>query len=493
MKLKSAEKLENGKVCLEIQVEKPEFEDAMQKAYLKNRAKITVPGFRKGKAPRAMIERMYGAGVFTEDAINIAYPDAFEAAVNESGYEPIDYPEVELVDINEDGFTVKATVSVKPEVKLGQYKGIEAAKPAVSVTKKDVDAELKLMLERNSRLVTVDRAAKDGDTVVIDFEGFVDDVAFEGGKGENHSLKLGSNQFIPGFEEQLVGKSAGEETDVNVTFPEEYHAAELSGKAAVFKVKVHEVKETELPVADDEFAKDVSEFETLDELKKSIEKKIRESREKVANDTFDEVVLKEVVKGMKVEIPEVMVENQLDQICNDFGQRLQMQGIPLEQYLEMIQSNMDDFRKNFREQAEEQVKSRLALEAVAKAEGIEPTDEDVEAEYKKLAEQYGMEEDRVRGFIPAEAMKSDLYTIKALAFIRDNAVVKAPAKKSTAKKTTAKADDADAEKKPAAKKTTTKKATDDKPKAAKSTASKSTAEKKPAAKKTTAKKAESEE
>ncbi|MBQ2743521.1 MAG: trigger factor [Oscillospiraceae bacterium] len=488
MKLKSTEKLENGKVCLEIQVEKPEFDEAMQKAYLKNKSKITVPGFRKGKAPRAMIERMYGKGVFTEDAINIAYPDAFEAAVKESGIEPVDYPEVELVDINEDGFTVKATVTVKPEVKLGKYKGIEAAKPSVSVTKKDIEAELNVMLERNARLITVEREAKNGDTVVIDFEGFVDGVAFEGGKSENHSLKLGSNQFIPGFEDQLVGKKANDECDVNVTFPKEYHADDLAGKEAVFKVKVHEVKETELPVADDEFAKDVSEFETLDELKKSIEKKLRESREKMANDAFDEVLLKEVVKGMKVELPEVMVEAQLDQIANDFAQRLQMQGITLEQYLEMIQSNMDDFRKNFRDQAQEQVKSRLALEAVSKAEGLEPTDEDVEAEYKKLSEQYGMEIDRIRGFLPADAMKSDLYSIKALAFIRENAVAKAPAKKTATKKTAEKAD-ASEEKKPAAKKTTKK--ADGEAKAAKTT--KSTTAKKPAAKKTTAKKTEDKE
>lgn len=490
MKLKSTEKLENGKVCLEIQVEKPEFDDAMQKAYLKNRSKITVPGFRKGKAPRAMIERMYGAGVFTEDAINIAYPVAYEAAVKESGIEPVDYPEVELVDINDEGFVMKTTVTVKPEVKLGKYKGVEAEKPAVSVTKKDVDAELSVMLERNARLITVERAAADGDTVVIDFEGFIGDVAFEGGKGENHSLKLGSNQFIPGFEVQLVGKSAGEECDVNVTFPKEYHADELAGKEAVFKVKVHEVKETELPVADDEFAKDVSEFETLDELKKSIEKKLRETREKMSDEAFENAVLKAVVDGMKVEIPDVMIDAQLDNVCNDFAQRLQMQGITLEQYLEMMQSNMDDFRKNFRSQAEEQVKSRLALEAVAKAEKIEPTDADVEAEYTKLSEQYGMEIDRVRSFLPPEAMKSDLYTIKALEFLRTNAVAKkpaakkaaaakeedAPAKKATAaKKTTAKkADDATAEKKPAAKKSTT---------AAKK--ADATAEKKPAAKKST--------
>ena len=490
MKLKSTEKLENGKVCLEIQVEKPEFDDAMHKAYLKNKSKITVPGFRKGKAPRNMIERMYGKGVFTEDAINIAYPDAFEAAVKESGYEPVDYPEVELVDLNDDGFTMKATVSVKPEVKLGKYKGVEAEKPAVSVTKKDIDAELNVMLEKNARLVTVEREAKNGDTVVIDFEGFVDDVAFEGGKGENHNLKLGSNQFIPGFEDQLVGVKAGDEKDVNVTFPKEYHADELAGKAAVFKVKVHEVKETELPALDDEFAKDASEFDTLDELKKSIEKKLRDTREKMANEAFDDAILREVVNGMEVEIPEVMIDSQLDQIANDFAQRLQMQGITLEQYLEMMQTDMDGFRQNFRIQAEAQVKSRLALEAVSKAEGLEPTDEDVEAEYKKLSEQYGMEEERIRSFLSVEAMKNDLYTIKALAFIRDNAVAKAPAKKTAAKKTAAKADDAEKApaKKPAAKKTTAKKADD----AEKAPAKKAPA-KKPAAKKTTTKKAEEKE
>ncbi len=490
MKLKSTEKLENGKVCLEIQVEKPEFDDAMHKAYLKNKSKITVPGFRKGKAPRNMIERMYGKGVFTEDAINIAYPDAFEAAVKESGYEPVDYPEVELVDLNDDGFTMKATVTVKPEVKLGKYKGVEAEKPAVSVTKKDIDAELKVMLEKNARLVTVERAAKNGDTVVIDFEGFVDDVAFEGGKSENHSLKLGSNQFIPGFEDQLVGVSAGDEKDVNVTFPKEYHADELAGKAAVFKVKVHEVKETELPVADDDFAKDVSEFDTLDELKKDLEKKLRDTREKMASEAFDDAVLREVVNGMEVEIPDVMIDAQLDQIANDFAQRLQMQGITLEQYLEMMQTDMDGFRQNFRIQAEAQVKSRLALEAVSKAEGLEPTDADVDAEYKKLSEQYGMEEERIRGFLSVEAMKNDLYTIKALAFIRENAVAKAPAKKTAAKKTAAKADDAE---KAPAKKTTAKKTTAAKSSDAEKAPAKKTAAKKPAAKKTTAKKAEEKE
>ncbi len=483
MKLNSTEKLENGKVCLEIQVEKPEFDDAMEKAYLKNKSKIAIPGFRKGKAPRAMIERMYGAGVFTEDAINIAYPAAYEAAVKESGIEPVDYPEVELVDINDDGFVMKTTVTVKPEVKLGKYKGVEAEKPAISVTKKDVDAELSFMLEKNARLVTVERAAKDGDTVVIDYEGFVNDVAFDGGKGENHSLKLGSNQFIPGFEAQLVGKSAGEECDVNVTFPEQYHADELAGKAAIFKVKVHEVKETELPALDDEFAKDVSEFETLEDLKKDIKKKLTDSREKMANDAFEAAIMNVIVGKMKADIPDVMVEAQLDNICNDFAQRLQMQGITLDKYLEMMQSNMDDFRANFRDQALEQVKSRLALEAIAKAEKIEPTDEDVEAEYTKLAEQYNMPVDRVRSFLPAEAMKSDLYTIKTLAFLRENAVAKAPEKKTATKK--ASEDKPAAEKKAPAKKTSTAKAADGE--------KKTTAKKSTTTKKTTTKKAADKE
>ncbi len=488
MKLKSAEKLENGKVCLEIQVEKPEFEDAMQKAYLKNRSKITVPGFRKGKAPRAMIERMYGKGVFTEDAINIAYPDAFEAAVNESGCEPVDYPEVELVDINDDGFTMKATVTVKPEVKLGKYKGVEAEKLPVSVTKKDIDAELSVMLNKNARLISVEREAKEGDTVIIDFEGFVDDVAFDGGKGENYSLKLGSNQFIPGFEDQLIGKKAGEDTDVNVTFPTEYHSDELAGKAAVFKVKVHEVKETELPEADDEFAKD-SGFDTLDELKKDIEKKIRETRQKMSDDAFVDAVLRKVVDDVKVDVPAVMIENQLDNITRDFEQRLSMQGITLAQYLEMMKSNEEDFRKNFKDQAEFQVKTRLALEAISKAEGLEPTDEDVEAEYKKLSEQYGMEVEKIRSFLPADAMKADLFSIKATDFIRDNSVATAPAKKTAAKKTTA-----SGEAKAPAKKTAA--SGEAKKPAAKKTAASGEAKapaKKPAAKKTTAKKADDKE
>lgn len=487
MKLKSVEKLEKGKVCLEIQVEKEELEVAKEKAYRKNVGKITIHGFRKGKAPRNMIERIYGKDVFVEDAINIAFPDAYEAAVKESGLEPVSQPEVELTGIDDNGFGVKATITVKPEVELGKYKGVEAEKPAVSVTKKDIDAELNSMLERNARLVTVDREAKEGDTVIIDFEGFVDGVAFDGGKGENYSLKLGSKQFVPGFEDQLIGKKAEDEVDVNITFPKDYHE-ELAGKDATFKVKIHEVKETELPTADDEFAKDVSEFETLAELRKSIEAKLRDARERMSNEAFEEALLDKIADDMKVEIPDVMIEHQLDNICNDFANRLSAQGITLEQYLEMMKSDVETFRKNFRDNAEKQVKIQLALEAVAKAEGIEPTDEDVEAEYKKLSDMYGMEVEKLRGFIPAESMKSDLFTIKAREFIRDNAVAKAPEKKTTAKKTAEKK--ADGEKKTTAKKSAAKKtdANDAEKKPASKSSATKTAEKKPAAsKKTTAK------
>ncbi len=480
MKLKSVEKLEKGKVCLEIQVEKAELDSAKEKAYRKNVGKITIPGFRKGKAPRNMIERMYGKDVFLEDAINFAFPDAYEQAVKEAELEPVSQPEVELSDVDENGFGVKVTITVKPSVELGKYKGVEAEKPSVSVTKKDIQAEIKAMLERNARLITVDREAKEGDTVIIDFEGFVDGVEFDGGKGENYSLKLGSKQFIPGFEDQLIGKKAGEDVDVNVTFPKDYHE-ELAGKDATFKVKVHEVKETELPEADDEFAKDVSEFETLAELEKSIEAKLRDARERMSNEAFEEALLDKIADDMKVEIPDVMIEHQLDNICNDFANRLSAQGITLEQYLEMMKSDVETFRKNFRGNAEKQVKIQLALEAISKAEGIEPTDDDVEAEYKKLSDMYGMDVEKIRGFIPAESMKSDLFTIKAREFVRDNAVAKAPAKKTAAKKTSAKKDDGGKteEKKPAAKKTAAKKTT------AKDTAEKKTAKKAPAKKTTT--------
>ena len=522
MKVKSTEKLENGKVSIEIQVEKAEFDAAMEKSYKKNVSKITVPGFRKGKAPRRMIERMYGEHVFVEDALNFAYPSAYEQAIDELGLEPVDRAEVDIVDLDSDGFVFKAIVTVKPEVKLGAYKGLKADKIKVEVTDADVEMELSHLRMRASSLVTVERAAKEKDTVVIDFEGFVDGVAFDGGKAEKHNLQLGSGQFIPGFEDQLIGAEAGAELDVNVTFPTEYHSEDLAGKPAVFKVKVHEVKETVEPAMDDEFAKDVSEFDTLDELKKSIVAKLTESRDQAANEGFEAQLLDQIIENMEVEIPEVMVETQLDRIVDDFANRMMSQGVSMESYLQMSGTTMEDFRKNFRSSAERQVKVMLALEAVIKAENIEITDSDIDAEYTKLAEQYGMPVERVKGYIPREAMMQDLKTIKASEFIRNNSeanlVAPGAAKKPAAKKkTTAKKDTEDkaddAEKKPAAKKTTstakkttTKKAEDGaaekKPAAKKttSTAKKTTtkkaedgaAEKKPAAKKPAAKKADAE-
>ena len=514
MKVKSTEKLENGKISLEIQVEKAEFDAAMERSYKKNVSKITVPGFRKGKAPRRMIERMYGEHVFTEDALNFAYPAAYEQAIDELGLEPVDRAEVDIVDLDQDGFVFKAVVTVKPEAKLGAYKGLKADKIKAEVTAADVEMELGHLRMRASSLVAVERAAKEKDTVVIDFEGFVDGVAFDGGKAEKYSLQLGSGQFIPGFEDQLIGAEAGAEIDVNVTFPTEYQSEDLAGKPAVFKVKVHEVKETVEPEMDDEFAKDVSEFDTLEELKKSIEAKLMESREQAANEGFEAQLLDQIIENMEVEIPEVMIETQLDRIADDFANRMMSQGVSMESYLQMSGTTMEDFRKNFRSSAERQVKVMLALEAVIKAENIEITDSDIDAEYTKLAEQYGMPVERVKGYIPREAMLQDLKTIKASEFIRNNSEAnliapgaKKPAAKKTATKKAAENKADDAAKKPAAKKSTTTKKTstakkaedgaaEKKPAAKKTTTTKKAAEgtaaKKPAAKKTTAKKADAE-
>ena len=457
MKLKSVEKLENSKVCLEIVVEPAEFEVGLDYAYHKNVGKINIPGFRKGKAPRKMIERMYGPTVFAEDAVNFAFPIAYEAALKESGLEPVEQADIEVTEFEPTTFTFKATVTVVPEVTLGEYKGLTAVRPAATVAKADVDAEIARLVERNSRLVTVERASKEGDTVVIDFEGFVDGVAFEGGKSEKHNLKLGSGQFIPGFEEQLVGKSAGDECDVNVTFPTEYHSDDLAGKEAVFKVKVCEVKETEAPVVDDEFAKDVSEFDTLEALKNSIEAKLLESREKMADEAFQEALLDKIINGMQVEIPEVMIENQLDRVTDDFANRLSAQGLTLEAYLQMSNMDVPTFRNNFRDGAIRQIKVNLALKKIAALENITVTDEELEEEYKNLAEQYGMPLERLKGYIPVDMMMGDMLIMKTSKFIRENNKSrKAAAKKASAKKD--EAERADEEKKPAAKKTTAKKA-----------------------------------
>ena len=460
MKVTSVEKKEKSTVELTIQIDAEQFEAAVQKAYLKSRNRISVPGFRKGKAPRKIIEGMYGSGVFYEDAINDVYPDAYAEAVKEQGLDDVGYPKIEIVEVGKEGLTFKAVVTVRPEVKLGEYKGLTAEKEEVKITDEDIDNELKPYINRATRMVTVEREAQNGDTVVIDFEGFLDGKPFDGGKGEGHSLELGSGSFVPGFEEQLVGTKAGDEKDLDITFPEDYHA-DLAGKAVVFKVKVHEVKEKQLPTVDDEFAKDVSEFDTLADFKKDLADKLTERREHQAQHDFEAALLEQVMSNMEVEIPDAMVEFEADNLVNDMAQRIQAQGIPFEQYMAMTGMTMDIMREQAKAAALERVRRDLALNAVVAAENIQVSDEELEEEYKKLAEQYHMELDKVKQAVAADDIRKELSLKKAEQVIYDSAKVgKAPAKKKTTKK---KAEDAEAgeaaegEEKPKKRRTTKKK------------------------------------
>ena len=438
MELKNTEKQEHSVVALTIEITKAEFEAAKDKAFKKTGKNITVPGFRKGKAPRKMIEKLYGEGVFFEEAFNIIYPDAMEMAVEKSGIKPVGRADVDLGDpAEEGGLTIIAKVPVEPEVELGEYKGIEVEKETVKVLQADVKAELNRMAQRNARTETVERKATKNDTVDIDFEGFVDGVPFEGGKAEHHELTLGSGAFIPGFEDQLIGCKAGDEKDVVVTFPEEYHAKELAGKEATFKCKVHKVEETILPEIDDEFAKDVSDTcETLDDLKKEITERLKAERQEAADNAFEEKVLDAVIDGMKADIPAAMIDAQVDTIVQDFGYRLQMQGMGLEQYLKMTGTEMGAFRAMFKDQAERQVKTRLALQKVVELEGITVSDKELEEEYAKMAEQYKMEVEKVKAIVSKEALEGDLKISNALEFIKKNAKVKKAAKKKAAEETT---------------------------------------------------------
>lgn len=437
MELKNTEKQEHSVVALTIEITKAEFEAAKDKAFKKTGKNITVPGFRKGKAPRKMIEKLYGEGVFFEEAFNIIYPDAMEMAVEKSGIKPVGRADVDLGDpAEEGGLTIIAKVPVEPEVELGEYKGIEVEKETVKVLQADVKAELNRMAQRNARTETVERKAKKNDTVDIDFEGFVDGVPFEGGKAEHHELTLGSGAFIPGFEDQLIGCKAGDEKDVVVTFPEEYHAKELAGKEATFKCKVHKVEETILPEIDDEFAKDVSDTcETLDDLKKEITERLKAERQEAADNAFEEKVLDAVLDGMKADIPAAMIDAQVDTIVQDFGYRLQMQGMGLEQYLKMTGTEMGAFRAMFKDQAERQVKTRLALQKVVELEGITVSDKELEEEYAKMAEQYKMEVEKVKAIVSKEALEGDLKISNALEFIKKNAKVKKAARKKAAEET----------------------------------------------------------
>ena len=442
MSLKSCEKVEKSQVVLTIEVGSAEFEAAIEKAYQKMRKKINVPGFRPGKAPRKVIEGMYGAEVFFEEAINIAFPEAYEAAVKEKELQVVGYPAVEMVgECTKEGFTFTATTPVYPEVTLGEYKGLTAEKDEVKVGAADVNERLKLLQDRNTRLVSVDREAKEGDTAVIDFEGFLNGEPFDGGKGENHSLELGSHSFVPGFEEQVVGMKAGEEKDLDITFPEDYHA-DLAGKAVVFKVKVNEVKAKEVPELDDEFAKDVSEFDTLKDLKADLKKQITEERQKDADRAFEDAVMEQAAANITAEIPDAMVENQCRQFLDNFKMQIAQQGIPYEQYMQITGMDEAKLLEDAKEPALRQVKMDLTVAAIIKAESLDATDEEVEAEYKKLAEQYNMDIEMVKKYLPAEQIKDQLVSQKAVAVVVDSAnvvVKKAPAKKTT-KKSTKKAD-----------------------------------------------------
>ncbi len=466
MTVKSCEKIEKSQVVLTIEVGTAEFEAAIEKAYQKMRKKINVPGFRPGKAPRKVIEGMYGAEVFFEEAINIAFPDAYEAAITEQKLNIVGYPAVEMVDeCTKEGFTFRATTPVYPEVTLGEYKGLSAEKEEVKVLAAAVNERLKLLQDRNSRLESVDRAAKEGDTAVIDFEGFLDGVPFDGGKGENHSLELGSHSFVPGFEEQVVGMKAGEEKDLDITFPEDYHA-ELAGKAVVFKVKVNEVKAKEVPELDDEFAKDVSEFDTLKDLKADLKKQITEERQKAADRAFEDALMEQVAANITAEIPDAMVENQARQFLDNFKMQIAQQGIPYEQYMQMTGMDEAKLIEDAKEPALRQVRMDLAVAAIIKAEGLEATDEEVEAEFQKMADMYGMELEMVKKYLAPEQVKDQLVSQKAVAVVVDSAVAIKPEKK-TAKKAEKKDDEAEAiegEEKPAKKaaKKTTKKAEEEK-------------------------------
>ena len=425
MNVKSVEK-ENGKAKVVVEIDKPEFEQALNKAYAKCRKDIMLPGFRKGKAPRKMVESMYGATVFYEDAVNEIFPEIYTTAIVDQQLKAVGSPSVSNMDTpDEGGVVLTIETELYPDVTLGQYKGIEVPKREVKVEDSEVDAELSRMAERNARIETVDRAAQMGDTVVIDFEGFEGGKPFQGGKAEDYSLTLGSGSFIPGFEEALVGAVAGEERDVNVTFPENY-AKELAGKPAVFKCKVHEVKESIKPELDDEFAKDVSEFDTLDALKNDIRARFTKSREEQNERAFESAAVQLAAANMTCNVPACMIDEQVDHQIEQFAYQLQSQGMKMEDYTKMIGGDLSSLRQSMRPMAEQTVRSDILLSEIARAENLEVTDEEVEEELKKLAEQYQMELDKVKAAVDTAAVKSDLMGKKAAKIITDNAVAVAP-------------------------------------------------------------------
>ena len=426
MSLKSANKVETNKYELEIEVSAQEFEEAIQKAYLREKGKIQISGFRKGKAPRKLIEREYGEEVFFESAVNILYPAQVDNAVKESGLVIVTRPEVEVTDVSKaDGVKIKATVITKPEVEVKDYKGIEVTKEVKTVTDEDVDKQTDALREKNARIITVDdRAAEMGDDVVIDFEGFKDDVAFEGGKGEDFTLGLGSGQFIPGFEEQVAGHNIGEEFDINVTFPEDYNVEDLKGAPVVFKIKLKSISKKEIPELDDEMVKDATEFDTVDEYKADVRKKLEENAEHFAEHEVEDKLMDKVVENMTAEIPQVMFDNRVNEMMMDLEQRLAPQGITMDMYCQFTGQDIDTVKKAYKEQAEKQVKLRLALEKIAELENIEVSDEEAAAEMQKIADQYKMKLDQVKQYISEEDVKKDIAVGKAVDLVKDSAVIK---------------------------------------------------------------------
>lgn len=409
-----------------VEIDAETFEKAVDKAFRKNAKSIEIKGFRKGKAPRHIIEQMYGENVFYEDALNECYPEAIDGAAKEAGVEIVDFQDVEfdLKKIDKDGVEFSVKVTVKPEVTVKNYKGLKAEKPSVEVTDEDINADIERLRERDSAMVPVeDRAAQNDDIVVFDFDGYVDGEAFEGGKAEDYSLKLGSGQFIPGFEDQIVGKKIDEEFDVNVTFPEDYHAEELKGKEAVFKCKLHEIKQRVLPEVDDEFVKDVSEFSTVDELKEDLKKKAAERKEKDADLQVETQLIEGMLEGFEAEIPQAMIDQKVMENVRDFDYSLQMQGLNLQQYMQYLGLDLDKLKEQYKEQSEKQVKMRLAFEKIAEIEKLEPTAEDIENQYKEFADMYKMDVEKVKASLPESELIKDLKVQKASEFIKENAKI----------------------------------------------------------------------
>ena len=460
MSLIKKELTEKSGFVLEFSVSREVYAKAENEAYKKNVKSINIPGFRKGKAPKAIIEKYYGKGIWFEDAINACIPEAFEEAVKESGLNIVGQPQFDLVS-DEGDIVLKAVGFVKPEVTIDGYKGIEVEKKVAEVTDADVDAEVENARKRNARTIEIsDRAAEMGDIANIDYEGFVDGVAFDGGKGAGHDLTLGSGQFIPGFEEQIVGKTIGEEFDVNVSFPEEYHAAELAGKAATFKTKLNALKAEELPALDDEFAKDVSEFDTLDEYKADIKSKMVKRNEAQAETEVENALAEALMEKLVAEIPEVMFEAETENFVRDYDTRLRQSGLDLNTYFQYTGLTLEALRAQMRPQAERQVKVRLALEKIASLEALTVTEEETDAEFTKIAEAYNIPADQVKSMIAADDLNADILVGKALALVKDNAKISAPkAKKAATKKATPKKAETEGEDAPKAKKTTTKKTT----------------------------------